>query len=71
MQFERAIYMVRLIRKEVIYLLEDHNNMAVYILPCLMILESLGAAFFWFKVGNYRKGIYWLTAAILTASVTF
>lgn len=41
------------------------------ILPALMIVISLGASIVYFYAGDVRRGLYWLFAAGLTASVTF
>lgn len=40
-------------------------------LPTMMILLSVGAAVVYCINGDYRRTIYWLAGAVLTASVTF
>jgi uncharacterized membrane protein len=40
-------------------------------LPTVMIALSLAASIGYFLAGDTRHGIYWLSAAILNASVTF
>lgn len=39
--------------------------------PALLILLDIGAAIVYAKHRDWRKVIYWLTAAILNAAVTF
>jgi hypothetical protein len=41
------------------------------ILPSVMIVLSLLAAFVYFLDGDMRRGIYWISAGVLTASVTY
>jgi hypothetical protein len=41
------------------------------LLPSVNILIAVGAAIVYFCVGDVRRGIYWTSAAVLTASVTF
>lgn len=45
--------------------------MYVKILPCLMIALDVGAAILYATHSDPRRVIYWLAAAVLTASVTF
>lgn len=40
-------------------------------LPCLLIVIDVGAAVVCFWYGDVRRGIYWLSAATLTSTVTF
>lgn len=40
-------------------------------LPTLLIIIDVGAAIVWWYYGDYRRTIYWLAAAVLTASVTY
>lgn len=39
--------------------------------PTLLIVLDILAAAVWWSHGDIRKVIYWLSAAVLTASVTF
>ena len=41
------------------------------ILPVAMIVMSVFASVVYFVAGDIRKGIYWMSAAILNAAVTF
>lgn len=41
------------------------------ILPSLLILINLVAASIYFYDNDWRKGIYWISAAVLTSCVTF
>jgi hypothetical protein len=41
------------------------------ILPAVMIVLSLAASIGYFAAGDFRRGVYWAAAAVLTASVTF
>jgi hypothetical protein len=45
--------------------------MKPYIFPTLLILLDIGAAVVWAVEGDWRRFVYWLAAAILTATVTF
>jgi len=42
-----------------------------YIFPCILILCDVGAAIVAASHKDWRKAVYWLAAAVLTASVTF
>ncbi len=42
-----------------------------YILPSIMIALSFGAAVVYALKGDVRHVLYWLAAAVITASVTF
>ena len=44
---------------------------AVMIFPTVLIALDLGAAIMYFVAGDYRRTIYWVSAAVLTATVTF
>lgn len=39
--------------------------------PTMLMAIDILAGIIWFSQGDFRKGIYWLAAAILTASVTY
>ena len=39
--------------------------------PALLILLDVGAAIMWWASGDWRRGVYWLAAAVLTAVVTW
>lgn len=41
------------------------------IFPTIMIALDVAAAFVWLANGDWRKFIYWMAAAILTATVTY
>lgn len=41
------------------------------ILPTVLMLIDLAAAVPYFADGNWRRGVYWLAAATLTAVVTW
>ena len=42
-----------------------------YIFPIILIALDIGAAIMSVPVGDFRKVIYWLAAAVLNAAVTF
>lgn len=42
-----------------------------HVFPTLMILASLGSAIVYAGEFDWRRSIYWLAAAAITASVTF
>ena len=42
-----------------------------WLFPLLLIVLDLAAAAVWFAAGDWRKGVYWLAAAVLTTVVTF
>lgn len=42
-----------------------------FMLACVSIVISALASIGYFAAGDLRHGIYWLSAAVLTASVTF
>ena len=39
--------------------------------PTALIVLDICAAVVWWYHGDYRRTIYWLSAAVLTASVTY
>ena len=39
--------------------------------PTIVILIHLAAAFTYFRHGDLRRGLYWIFAACITASVTY
>ena len=39
--------------------------------PTLLMILDLCAAVVWFYHGDYRRGIYWISACVLTATVTY
>ena len=41
------------------------------IFPSALIVLDIAAAVVAFQIGDVRRSIYWISAAILTASVTF
>lgn len=41
------------------------------IFPSVLIVLDVAAAFIWLYFGDVRRFIYWISAAVLTASVTF
>ena len=41
------------------------------VLPTILILIDIGAALVWAVDGDFRRAIYWVGAAVLTATVTF
>lgn len=42
------------------------------IFPCLLIFLDVGAALIYaFADGDIKRGVYWISAAVLTATVTF
>lgn len=43
----------------------------VKIFPILLIVLDVGASIVYFINNDIRHGVYWLSAAVLTASVTF
>lgn len=42
-----------------------------HVLPVAMVVLSLGAALLYLFVADWGRGAYWLSAALLTYSVTF
>lgn len=42
-----------------------------YVFPCLLICGNIGAALVYLLDGDWRRTIYWLAAATLTATITF
>lgn len=41
------------------------------LLPLVLIIIDLGAAFVYLAYGDWRRFVYWVAAAVLTAAVTF
>lgn len=41
------------------------------IFPAVLILLDLGASVMCFGCGDWKRGIYWIAAAVLTTTVTF
>lgn len=41
------------------------------ILPTVLIVIDIGAAFVYTLDGDIRRVVYWISAAVLTASITF
>lgn len=50
---------------------KDHNKMSVYLFPTVLIALDVGAAVMCFISKDYKKGVYWLAAAVLNICVTF
>lgn len=46
-------------------------NKFVYFLPCLLIIIDVGASVVYLCNGDWKKAIYWIAAAVLSAAVTF
>ena len=47
------------------------NKMSMKLFPSILIVLDVCAAGVCFYHKDYRRGIYWLSAAVLTATVTF
>jgi hypothetical protein len=45
--------------------------MSPRIFPTILIALDIAAAVVYFAAGDYKRGIYWIAAAVLTASVTY
>jgi len=45
--------------------------MSAKILPTVLILIDLGASVPYFIQGDWRRGIYWVAAAVLTTTVSY
>ena len=43
----------------------------VYIFPVILMFLDIGAAVVYGISGDWKKSIYWIAAAILSATVTF
>lgn len=50
---------------------EEKKKMSMYIFPIALIVLNIGAAIMCFVGKDYKKGVYWLTAAILNICVAF
>jgi hypothetical protein len=46
-------------------------KMSMYIFPAVLIALDVGAAVMCFIGKDYKKGVYWLAAAVLNICVTF
>lgn len=42
-----------------------------FVFPLILITLNLASSATYFVAGDVRRGIYWLAAAVLTATVTF
>ena len=42
----------------------DSNNRSHLIFPALMILMNVGASVVAFKLGDWRRGMYWIASAL-------
>lgn len=50
---------------------ERKLNMQKYIFPVALIALNMAASIVCFIGKDYKKGVYWLAAAVLNISVTF
>lgn len=50
---------------------KEKKPMSMLIFPCILIALDLGAAVMCFVGKDYKKGVYWIAAAVLNACVTF
>ena len=50
---------------------EEKKKMSMYIFPAVLIALDVGAAIMCFIGKDYKKGVYWLAAAVLNICVTF
>ncbi len=50
---------------------EEKKKMSMYIFPAVLIALDVGAAIMSFIGKDYKKGVYWLAAAVLNICVTF
>jgi hypothetical protein len=41
------------------------------LLPCLLIALNIGSSAVYLFSGDWKRSIYWIAAAVLTACVTF
>jgi len=41
------------------------------IIPTIYIIMSIASAFIYFRKKDYKHGIYWIAAAVITWSVTY
>ena len=41
------------------------------IFPTILVVLDIGASIVYFAQGDIRHGVYWLSASVLTASVTY
>lgn len=42
-----------------------------YVFPLALILLDIGAAIMYGAIGDWKKAVYWIAAAVLNAAVTF
>ena len=49
---------------------EEKKKMSMYIFPAVLIALDVGAAVMCFIGKDYKKGVYWLAAAVLNICVT-
>jgi hypothetical protein len=45
--------------------------MKPWVFPSILILLDIAAAFVWLSDGDWKRFVYWIAAATLTATVTF
>ncbi len=44
---------------------------SIYIFPIILMILDIGAAIVYGIHGDWKKSVYWIAAAILSATVTF
>jgi hypothetical protein len=44
---------------------------ATFAFPCVLIALDISAAAVYFIAGDFKRGVYWVAAAVLTACITF
>jgi hypothetical protein len=49
----------------------QEHAMSVLFFPTVLIILDIAAAAIYLIQGDLRHGIYWLSAAVLTASITY
>lgn len=49
----------------------ERNKRMQYIFPSVLIALNIAAGIMCFISKDYKKGVYWLAAAVLNISVTF
>ncbi|HEX5076821.1 MAG TPA: hypothetical protein VFW03_26675 [Gemmatimonadaceae bacterium] len=47
----------------------DASKRSQLIFPALLILMNVGASLVAFKAGDWRRGVYWITSALLLVTV--
>lgn len=50
---------------------KEQRRMSMYFFPAVLIALDVGAAIVCFFGKDYKRGVYWLAAAVLNACVTF